>query len=235
MAQTSVAVIGAGVFGGFTALNLLKRGARVTLIDAWGPGHSRASSGGESRVIRATYGPREIYTAWVVRSLELWKQYETQWGRKLYHRTGGLWLVGDDDDFEKQALPLLRKHGVRFEELTTDDAARRFPQMNLDGVQWAIYERDVWTSRPAEGSELSSAVRLIETPGHTPQDITTLVTTADGVAALTHLWWRSDSESDPLAADVEALHANRARVLDLATLIVPGHGDPFPVTTETPE
>ena len=142
MAQTSVAVIGAGVFGGFTALNLLKRGARVTLIDAWGPGHSRSSSGGESRVIRATYGPREIYTAWVVRSLELWKQYETQWGRKLYHRTGGLWLVGDDDDFEQQALPLLRKHGVRFDELTTDDAARRLPQINFDGVQWAIYERD---------------------------------------------------------------------------------------------
>ena len=101
MAQTSVAVIGAMVFGGFTALNLLKRGAQVTLIDAWGPGHSRASSGGESRVIRATYGPREIYTAWFVRSLELWKQYEAQWGRKLYHRTGGLWLVGDDDDFEQ--------------------------------------------------------------------------------------------------------------------------------------
>ena len=94
-------------------------------------------------MIRATYGPREIYTAWFVRSLELWKQYEAQWGRKLYHRTGGLWLVGDDDDFEQQALPLLRKHGVRFEELTTDDAARRFPQINFYGVQWVIYELDV--------------------------------------------------------------------------------------------
>ena len=151
MAQTSVAVIGAGVFGGFTALNLLKRGARVTLIDAWGPGHSRASSGGESRVIRATYGPREIYTAWVVRSLELCKQYEAQWGRKLYHPTGGLWLVGADDDYEKQALPLLRKHGVRFDELTADDAARRFPQMNFEDVGWAIYEHDAGylLSRPA--------------------------------------------------------------------------------------
>ena len=142
MAQASVAVIGAGVFGGFTALNLLERGARVSLIEPWGPGHSRASSGGESRVIRATYGPREIYTAWVVRSLELWKQYQTRWGQKLYHQTGGLWLAGDDDDFEKQAVSLLRKHGVRFDELTTDDAARRFPQICFGGVRWAIYERD---------------------------------------------------------------------------------------------
>ncbi len=99
---------------------------------------------------------------------------------------------------------------------------------------WAIYERDIWTSRPAEGFELSGAVRLIETPGHTPQDITTLVSTDNGVAALTHLWWRSDSESDPLATDAAALHANRGRVLELATLIVPGHGEPFRVTAETP-
>ena len=98
---------------------------------------------------------------------------------------------------------------------------------------WAIYERDVWTSRPAEGFELSNAVSLIETPGHTPQDITTLVSTDDGLVALTHLWWRSDSESDPLAVDPGALHANRERVLGLATKIVPGHGALFAVTAAT--
>lgn len=99
---------------------------------------------------------------------------------------------------------------------------------------WAIYERDIWTARPADGFRLSGAVRLIETPGHTPQDVTTLVTTGDGVAALTHLWWRSDSEDDPLAWDTGALHANRDRVLELATLIVPGHGEPFTATRRTP-
>ncbi len=140
--MTSVAVVGAGVFGTFTALSLLERGAEVTLIDGWGPGNSRSSSGGESRVIRATYGPREVYTAWVVRSLELWKTYEAQWGRQLYHRTGGLWLVGDDDEYEAAALPVLRKHGVRFDELTTDDATLRFPQIHLGDVRWAIYEPD---------------------------------------------------------------------------------------------
>jgi glyoxylase-like metal-dependent hydrolase (beta-lactamase superfamily II) len=74
----------------------------------------------------------------------------------------------------------------------------------------------------------------METPGHTRQDITTLVTIEDGTAALTHLWWRHDSELDPLAWDAGALHHNRERVLERSTLIVPGHGEPFPATDETP-
>jgi sarcosine oxidase len=63
-----VLVVGAGAFGGWTALQLLRRGASVTLIDAWGPGHVRASSGGETRVIRATYGTHTIYTAMAARA-----------------------------------------------------------------------------------------------------------------------------------------------------------------------
>ncbi len=58
-----VIVIGAEAFGGWTALHLVRRGARVTLLDAWGPGNSRASSGGETRVIRGTYGPRGLQAA----------------------------------------------------------------------------------------------------------------------------------------------------------------------------
>ena len=99
---------------------------------------------------------------------------------------------------------------------------------------WVIYEREVWPSRPAEGFELSPAVRLVETPGHTPQDITTLVETDDGLVALTHLWWHATAGSDPLATDAEALHRNRSRVLEIATMIVPGHGEPFLVGPDTP-
>lgn len=99
---------------------------------------------------------------------------------------------------------------------------------------WAIYERDVWNSRPAEGFVVAPGVRLAETPGHTPQDITTLVETADGIAALTHLWWSSAAGDDPLATDPDALHRNRDRVLELADLIVPGHGPPFAVDETTP-
>src|SRR5258705_13379500 len=87
-AKPRVAVIGAGAFGGWTALHLLRRGARVSLIDAWGPGNSRASSGGETRVIRAIYGPDQIYTRWVARSFELWRDADQRWGTRLYRRTG---------------------------------------------------------------------------------------------------------------------------------------------------
>lgn len=100
---------------------------------------------------------------------------------------------------------------------------------------WAIYRGDLWTSRPAEGFHLSGSVRLIETPGHTPQDITTLVGTEDGVAALTHLWWNSTGPAeDPFATDPTALHAGRQRVLaiDELALIVPGHGEPFDATAD---
>lgn len=100
---------------------------------------------------------------------------------------------------------------------------------------WAIYEGDQWTSRPAEGFEVVEGVRLIETPGHTPQDITTLVDTDDGVLAFTHLWWNSEGPAeDPLAADPVALHAGRERVLEVASLIVPGHGPAFVPDDNTP-
>ncbi len=72
----TVIVIGAGAFGGWTALELRRRGARVTLIDAWGPGHARASSGGETRIIRATYGTRAVYTKMAIRALELWRAHD---------------------------------------------------------------------------------------------------------------------------------------------------------------
>jgi len=94
---------------------------------------------------------------------------------------------------------------------------------------WAIYRDDVWTDRAADGFPLSPSVRLMATPGHTAQDITTLVETGTGLAACTHLWWSQEGPViDPLAEDPEALQRSRARLLALApALIVPGHGGPF--------
>ena len=139
--QPHVVVVGAGAFGGWTALHLLRRGARVTLLDAWGPGNSRASSGGETRVIRATYGSRVVYTRLAARALALWQEHERRWARKLYHGIGVLWLVEGDDQYEKAALPLLKEVGVQFEELSDRETAKRYPQINCDRVRWAIFER----------------------------------------------------------------------------------------------
>src|SRR6267154_2569889 len=85
-----IAVIGAGAFGGWTALYLLRGGARVTLFDAWGPGNSRASSGGETRVMRGAYGPNQPYTKMAARATQLWKENENRWNQKLLHQIGVL-------------------------------------------------------------------------------------------------------------------------------------------------
>ena len=141
-AKKHVAVIGAGAFGGWAALHLLRAGAKVTLVDAWGPGNSRASSGGETRVIRGTYGPDGVYTRMAARSLQLWRENEAKWDRKLYHQTGVLWMAGKDDEYERASLPLLREAALKFDELSVGEARARFPQINFEGVKWAIHEKD---------------------------------------------------------------------------------------------
>ena len=139
--KSHIAVIGAGAFGGWTALHLLRRGARVTLLDAWGPGHSRSSSGGETRIIRGTYGPSQPYTKMAARALRLWTEHETRWRRQLLHRTGVLWMVASsNDEFERSSLPMLREAGIAYEELSGREVGKRWPQINVEDVRWAIHE-----------------------------------------------------------------------------------------------
>jgi glyoxylase-like metal-dependent hydrolase (beta-lactamase superfamily II) len=114
--------------------------------------------------------------------------------------------------------------------------AALFPNARVHD-HWAWYLDDRWVDRPAEGFELSPSIRLIETPGHSPQDISTVVDSGDGLVVFTHLWWTSTvPEEDPFAPDPAVLHANRARVLGLPELrtIVPGHGGPFEPGPDTP-
>jgi sarcosine oxidase len=140
MARNRIAVVGAGAFGGWTALSLLRGGAAVTLVDPWGPGNSRASSGGETRVIRGMYGPDRIYVDWVVRAFALWEEAERRWGRRFYHPTGALWMFGVDDGYARSSLPLLRDAGLPVEEISPAAAAERFPQVRLDGVRTVFFE-----------------------------------------------------------------------------------------------
>jgi len=140
-AKTHVVVIGAGAFGGWTALYLLRRNLRVTLVDSWGPGNSRASSGGETRVIRGTYGSDQPYTKMAARAIQLWKENQQSWKMKLMHQTGVLWMVtAGDDHFERNSMPALREAAIPYQELSAKDMASRWPQINLEGVHWGIYE-----------------------------------------------------------------------------------------------
>jgi len=139
--NTHIAVIGAGAFGGWTALYLLRRGARVTLIDSWGPGNSRASSGGETRVIRGTYGPNQPYTKMAARALELWEENQERWHRQLLFRIGVLWMAeAGTDEFERASLPVLKEAGIPYEELTNAEMQKRWPHIDMEGVRWGVYE-----------------------------------------------------------------------------------------------
>ena len=109
-----------------------------------------------------------------------------------------------------------------------------FGEVPVHDVQ-AVYQRDSWTRRPAEGVLLTPSVRLLATPGHTPQDVTTVVGTADGLVALSHLWWTAEGPADdPYAPDRDLLRVQRERVLALADRVVPGHGPAFVPDGSTP-
>jgi glyoxylase-like metal-dependent hydrolase (beta-lactamase superfamily II) len=112
--------------------------------------------------------------------------------------------------------------------------AALFPAARIHD-HWAIYDGDLWISREADGYQLSPSITLIATPGHTPQDITTLAAAPDGVYACTHAWWAADGPADdPLATEATAMAASRARILAVASVIIPGHGPAFRPDASTP-
>lgn len=135
-----VMVIGAGVFGAWTAYTLARGGARALLVDAYGPGSSRSSSSGESRIIRMGYGADEIYTRWSQRALELWRQFDQETGSRIFHRTGVLWLGRENAPNVTATLAMLLKAGVRHKTLSRAEIEKCFPQIACEEGEMAIYE-----------------------------------------------------------------------------------------------
>jgi sarcosine oxidase len=129
-----VAVIGAGVFGAWTAWHLGRRGQRVVLLDAYGPAHARASSGGESRIIRMGYGVDELYTRWSMRSLTQWKEFFGVEHSALFQETGVLWLAGENDPRMRETVATLKRCEVPLEEMDRRTLEKRYPQIGLDNV-----------------------------------------------------------------------------------------------------
>jgi len=135
-----IVVIGAGVFGAWTALTLLERGAKVTLIDAYGPGHPRATSCDEVRQIRLSYGDREIYTRSAMNALQLWRERQDEFGRKLLFPGGRLvmrraWNKELDDQkaiFDRLSLP--------YEVLKPEEMMKRYPQVGFEGVGVGFFD-----------------------------------------------------------------------------------------------
>jgi glycine/D-amino acid oxidase-like deaminating enzyme len=112
------------------------------LIDAHGPGNSRSSSGDESRIIRMGYGADEIYTRSAVRSLALWHSLFEASGEPLFSPTGVLWLAHEGDPYPTQTIETLQRVGVRYEQLTSGELKKRYPQFEVAGISWGLFEPD---------------------------------------------------------------------------------------------
>jgi len=137
-----VVVIGAGVFGAWTAWHLTKRKRRVLLVEAYGPAHTRASSGGESRIIRMSYGADEIYTRWSLKSLAQWKKMFATGADRLFHQTGVLWLAGKGDERMAASMGTLKRCGVKHEVMERAALEKRYPQVNFATVERGLLEPD---------------------------------------------------------------------------------------------
>jgi sarcosine oxidase len=156
-----VAVVGAGVFGAWTAWHLAKRGQRVALVEAYGPGHSRASSGGETRIIRMGYGADELYTRWSQRSLIQWRDFFEAVRQPLFLETGVLWMAGKDDARLGETTATLKRCGVRFVEHDRASLEKQYPQIALEEIRKGIFEPQsgVLMARRAVAAVVEDAVR----------------------------------------------------------------------------
>lgn len=135
-----VAVVGAGVFGAFTALTLRERGHGVVCLDQYGPVSPRASSSGETRSIRSGYGDQAFYSAWSSRALAKWRVREAEYGRKLLYPSARIELANQWTEGMIAQRKIFDDLKLPYEVVPRDDLRRRFPQMGFDDVDFAFAE-----------------------------------------------------------------------------------------------
>lgn len=144
-----VAVIGAGAFGAWTALSLREKGARVTLVDAFGPGNARQTSGDETRQIRAAYGDDEIYSRWAQRAFRLWTERQEEFGRNLIFPNGVLSTNEPRATLDIETA-IFDRAGIPYEVLPQAELRKRWPQARFDDVEYALYEPEAGTVKARE-------------------------------------------------------------------------------------
>jgi glycine/D-amino acid oxidase-like deaminating enzyme len=205
-----VAVIGAGAFGGWTALHLLERGARVTLFDAWGAGHPRGTSNDENRILRCGYGTKPLYTEWAWRALKTWHCWQRRWREQLFVPSGVLWFCAEEDEYVRASLAALREQRIPHERLTPREIRRRFPQVNPAGLRFGYFEPRAGFLR-ARFATMRVAQAVAESGGHV------LVASAEpppgvGASAPTKKQRRAAPASLPQAVAEAAGRSNIARI-----------------------
>lgn len=149
-----VVVIGAGAFGGWTAFNLQKRGAKVTLVDAWGPGNSRSTSGDETRGVRSSYGNSpfaDIWVPWARKAMVKWREFDEEWGgrmgAKLFYKTGDLIFREQAELFTDRSMEWWKKLKIPFSTPSVDDVLKEYPVFRLDKISVVVHEPDAGVVR----------------------------------------------------------------------------------------
>lgn len=156
--RADLLVVGAGAMGGWSAYfaqaggggpdGRTGGGRAVTLVDAWGPGNPRASSGDATRISRASHGADRLYTRWSRRARELWLRYGAEWGIDLFLSAGVLWFAHRPDGFEADSAATLAALGVPHTRLTPDALVRMWPQTGpADDLDHALYEPEAGVLR----------------------------------------------------------------------------------------
>lgn len=165
VASPDLVVVGAGTMGAWTALWANRAGLRTTLVDAWGAGHPRATSGDETRIIRSAYGPDRFYPRWSRAALAHWRQLGEEWGETLFRPVGTLWLGHRPNGFEADSLRTLEVEGIPVERVTVDEARRRWPQIAFEDGAFVVFEPEAGALMARQGT--AAAARAFEREGGT--------------------------------------------------------------------
>ncbi len=161
-----IVVIGGGAWGGWTSLNLRRRGARVTLIEAYGPGNSKASSGDETRGIRSSYGDRatagELWTSWARTALQRWSDFDDEYAQefrtRFFHRTGDVICREKEEPFVTRTLELWKANGVPHEVIDGAEVMKRWPAIDARDIGIAITEPDAGVVRARAATQAVAAI-----------------------------------------------------------------------------
>jgi glycine/D-amino acid oxidase-like deaminating enzyme len=137
---SDVVVVGAGTMGAWTALRARRAGWSTTLIDAFGAGHPRASSGDETRICRSAHGADAFYARWSREARRAWIDFGAEVGESLYVECGMLWFAHRDDGFEGHSISALTSIGVPIERVEPDDIERRWPAIAARDLAFAAFE-----------------------------------------------------------------------------------------------
>jgi sarcosine oxidase len=160
---TDLLVVGAGTMGAWTALHARRGGRDVQLVDAYGAGHPRATSGDETRIIRSSHGADAFYTRWAREAREAWQALGDETGERIFVQAGALWFAHRDDGFEAASESTLRELDIPVERLTPKEVEARWPVIDAADLGFAVFEPEGGLLMARRG--VAAAVRVFEREG----------------------------------------------------------------------